>query len=89
MNTAIRSGGPDRRSVLKGSAALAARVGTLPLWARRASAATPGRIVFGLSSYPPSLHPWKNVGTAGLTVKYQMFRGLLAYDASGALRLST
>ena len=86
MNSVIRSGGPDRRSVLKGSAALAAGVGTLPLWARRASAATPGRIVFGLSSYPPSLHPWKNVGTAGLTVKYQMFRGLLAYDATGALR---
>lgn len=86
MNAVIRPGGPDRRAVLKGGAALAAGAGTWPLFVRRAHAITPGHIVFGLSSYPPSLHPWKNVGTAALTVKYQMFRGLLAYDATGALR---
>ena len=86
MSNRMRPGGPDRRAVLKGGAAVAAGIGTLPVWAARPQAATPGAIVFGLSSYPPSLHPWKNVGTAGLTVKYQLFRGLLAYDAEGALR---
>ena len=86
MNPVFRSGGPDRRAILKGGAAAAVGIGTLPVWARHARASGHGGIVFGLSSYPPSLHPWKNVGTAALTVKYQMYRGLLAYDASGALR---
>ncbi len=86
MNDRLSTRGPDRRTVLKGTAAVAAGVGAWPHLVGRAQSSTPGRIVFGLSSYPPSLHPWKNVGTAGLTVKYQMFRGLLAYDETGALR---
>ena len=33
-------------------------------------------IVFALSSYPPSLRPWANTGTAAVTVKLQTMRGL-------------
>ena len=28
------------------------------------AATTPGRLVFGLSSYPPTMAPWANAGTA-------------------------
>lgn len=41
---------------------------------------------FGLSSYPPSLAPWNNTGTAAITVKVQIFRGLLGYGDDGKLR---
>lgn len=41
---------------------------------------------FGLSSYPPSLAPWNNTGTAAITVKLQIFRGLLGYGSDGQLR---
>ena len=79
--------GPPRPSNgAEGGAAVAAGVGALPTFVGRSTAATPGHLVFGLSSYPPSLHPWKNVGTAALTVKYQIYRGLLAYDTTGGLR---
>jgi len=43
-------------------------------------------LTFGLSSYPPSLLPWNNTGTAAVTVKLLIFRGLLSYDGTGALR---
>ena len=69
----------SRRSLIAAGAAL-------PFLRRRAAAATPGRLVFGLSSYPPNLFPWANAGTAAATAKLAMFRGLLGYDPSGALR---
>jgi ABC-type transport system substrate-binding protein len=58
----------------------------LPFLRCRAGATTPGRLVFGLSSYPPNLFPWANAGTAAATAKLAMFRGLLGYDPNGALR---
>ena len=59
----------------------------LPLLQRSAHAArVPGTLSFGLSSYPPSLLPWNNAGTAAATVKLLIYRGLLSYDAKGALR---
>jgi ABC-type transport system substrate-binding protein len=47
------------------------------------AARTPGVLTFGLSSYPPSLLPWNNTGTAAVTVKLQIYRGLLSYDRNG------
>lgn len=43
-------------------------------------------LVFGLSAYPPNTQPWANTGTASVTVKLQMYRGLLSYHADGSLR---
>jgi peptide/nickel transport system substrate-binding protein len=40
----------------------------------------------GLSTFPPNLQPWNNAGGAQATVKQQMFRGLLSYDADARLR---
>lgn len=45
-----------------------------------------GKLVFGLSSYPPSLNPFLNTGTAAATVRLQVYRGLLQYDQHGHLR---
>ena len=86
MNTFIRHDGLDRRTVLRGGAALAAGATGWPIFVKRSRASTPGHLLFGLSSYPPSLHPWENVGTAAMTVKFQVYRGLLAYDSAGELR---
>jgi ABC-type transport system substrate-binding protein len=59
----------------------------LPFIGRTARAArTPGQLTFGLSTYPPNLNPWANTGTAQITVKLQIFRGLLGYDHAGNLR---
>jgi ABC-type transport system substrate-binding protein len=59
----------------------------LPFIGRAARAArTPGQLTFGLSTYPPNLFPWANTGTAQITVKLQIFRGLLGYDHDGNLR---
>ncbi len=70
-----------RRRTLLGAAA------SLPLLNVPARAArTPGTLTFGLSSYPPSLAPWNNTGTAAVTVKLLIYRGLLSYDGKGALR---
>lgn len=69
-----------RRSVLAAGAALPfARV---PAFA----AAGSGTLRFGLSSYPPSLHPWVHTGTAAITVKVLLFRGLVGYATDGSLR---
>ncbi|MEL6236547.1 MAG: ABC transporter substrate-binding protein [Pseudomonadota bacterium] len=78
--------GIDRRSVLKSGAALAAGLAAGPHLVGRAQASTPGTITFGLSSYPPTLEPWKNAGTAAATVKLQIYRGLLGYDGAGNIR---
>jgi peptide/nickel transport system substrate-binding protein len=70
----------SRRAILAAGA-------TLPLLARPARAArTPGTLTFGLSTYPPNLLPWANTGTAQVTVKYCVMRGLTSYDAKGLLR---
>jgi ABC-type transport system substrate-binding protein len=59
----------------------------LPFLGIRARAATtPGRLVFGLSSYPPTMAPWANAGTAAATAKLMFHRGLLGYGPDGALR---
>jgi peptide/nickel transport system substrate-binding protein len=50
------------------------------------AARTPGILVFGLSSYPPSIAPWANTGTAAGTVKLMIHRGLLSYDPNGRLQ---
>lgn len=50
------------------------------------AATTPGKLVFGLSSYPPSMAPWANAGTAAATAKLMMHRGLLGYGPDGVLR---
>ncbi|MBI3516984.1 MAG: peptide ABC transporter substrate-binding protein [Proteobacteria bacterium] len=71
---------PTRRSVLVGAAALPfLRIG-------RAHARTAGVLTFGLSSYPPTIQPWANAGTAAGTIKLMIYRGLLGYDQKGALR---
>jgi ABC-type transport system substrate-binding protein len=70
----------SRRTLLTAAA-------TLPLLHRVARAArTPGTLTFGLSSYPPTLAPWANSGTAAATIKLLIFRGLLSYDKDGKLR---
>jgi peptide/nickel transport system substrate-binding protein len=51
-----------------------------------AAAGVPGTVRVGLSAFPPNLRPWEYVGTAAETVKLQLFRGLLGYDAEGNLR---
>jgi ABC-type transport system substrate-binding protein len=69
----------SRRAFIAGAAALPF------LRVPGARARTPGMLTFGLSSFPPNLQPWANTGTAAGTVKLIMYRGLLSYDAKGAL----
>ncbi|CAH2603619.1 Peptide ABC transporter substrate-binding protein [Rhodovastum atsumiense] len=70
-----------RRAVLAGAAA------TLPfLRVPGARARTPGVLTFGLSSYPPTIQPWANSGTAAGTIKLMIYRGLLSYGPDGNLR---
>src|SRR5438477_10703595 len=71
-----------RRGFL-GAAGAALLVG--PGLGQRAQAKTPGRLVFALSSYPPSMRPFENSGTAAATLKLAVNRGLLGYDAEGKL----
>ena len=72
-----------RRALLGGATAIAA----LPFVAsRHASAASPGVLTFGLSSYPPSIKPWANTGTAAATIKLMIYRGLTSYAPDGSLR---
>jgi len=70
----------SRRAFVAGAAALPF------LRIAEARARTPGILTFGLSSYPPSIQPWANTGTAAGTVKLMIHRGLLSYDTKGALR---
>jgi len=70
----------SRRAFVAGAAALPF------LRIAKARARTPGILIFGLSSYPPSIQPWANTGTAAGTVKLMIHRGLLSYDTKGALR---
>jgi peptide/nickel transport system substrate-binding protein len=70
----------SRRGLIAGAAAL-------PLLPRRARAArAPGVLTFGLSSFPPSLQPFASTGTAALTVKLQIYRGLLSFGTDGSIQ---
>lgn len=69
----------SRRSLLAAGTAL-------PFLRVPARAATRGRLVFGLSSYPPTMAPWANAGTAAATAKLMFHRGLLGYGPDGTLR---
>lgn len=70
----------SRRSLIGAGAALP----FLRLPARAAT--TPGKLIFALSTYPPSLAPWTNSGTAAATVRLAMHRGLLGYAPDGTIR---
>jgi peptide/nickel transport system substrate-binding protein len=70
----------SRRIVLAGSAALPF------LRMPGARAASPGTLTFGLSSYPPSVQPWANTGTAAATIKLMIHRGLTGFAPDGSLR---
>jgi peptide/nickel transport system substrate-binding protein len=72
---------PTRRSLLFAGAALPF-LGTLPARAQR----QPGVLRFGLSSFPPSIQPWVNTGTAAATVKLLIYRGLVSFAPDGTLR---
>lgn len=72
-----------RRALLAGAGAATALTGLRIPGAR---AATPGRLTFGLSSYPPSIQPWANTGTAAATIKLMIYRGLVSYAPDGSLR---
>jgi peptide/nickel transport system substrate-binding protein len=74
--------GVDRRRLIGGAGA-AALLG--PGLASPARAQGRDRLIFGLSSYPPSIRPWTNTGTAASTVKVNFMRGLISYDDAGKL----
>lgn len=71
-----------RRQVLAGAAGLA----LAPNWRTAARAKTPGVLVFGLSAYPPSVKPFEYVGAASASVRMQLYRGLLSFDAEGNVK---
>lgn len=74
-----------RRGLLRMAAATTVfTLGGLPVGMGRAQAG--GTLRFGLSAFPPNLHPFEFTGTAALTVKLTMHRGLLAYGPGGVLR---
>ena len=81
--------GVDRRTLLRG-AAISSIAGTLPGVVTRAeaqgTAPRTGMLRFGLSSYPPSIRPWENTGTAAATVKLLIYRGLMGLDSKGEVR---
>lgn len=46
-----------------------------------------GKVVqYGLSTFPPSLNPWDNTGSAAGTVKLMTMRGLTGYDNKAKLQ---
>lgn len=70
----------SRRALLAAGAAL-------PLTRVTAFAAPSAPVLrFGLSSFPPSLQPWVHTGTAALTVKLLVFRGLTGFGPDGEVR---
>ncbi|EWY38268.1 hypothetical protein N825_13755 [Skermanella stibiiresistens SB22] len=75
-----------RRTFLGGVGAAGALImaGGFPIGIARAQSGK--SLSFALSSYPPSLHPFEYTGTASLTVKLLIFRGLLSYDTDGKIR---
>ena len=69
----------SRRSFLLTSAAI-------PFLRMEAFAAASGSLVFGLSSHPPNLDPWRHTGTAAGAVKQLIYRGLTSFGPDGQLR---
>ena len=69
----------SRRSFLLANAAI-------PFLRMKAFAAASGSLVFGLSSHPPNLDPWRHTGTAAGAVKQLIFRGLTSFGPDGQLR---
>lgn len=45
-----------------------------------------GNLVFALATFPPNLLPWVHTGTAAITVKNLVYRGLLSFNAEGAVQ---
>ena len=68
-----------RRTALAGAAALPFAAGP------SRAAGAPGTLRFGLSTYPPTLAPWTNAGTAAGTVQFLVGRGLTGYAPDGSL----
>lgn len=70
----------SRRSLLAAGA-------MLPLMRAGAEAQASAKIIrFGLSSFPPSLQPFVHTGTAALTVKLLVYRGLTGFGPDGEVR---
>jgi peptide/nickel transport system substrate-binding protein len=69
-----------RRAILAGAAALPF------LRVPGARSRTPGILTFGLSSFPPTIQPWANSGTAAATIKLMIYRGLTSYGEDGSLQ---
>ena len=70
----------SRRSLLVAGA-------MLPLARNAGFAQASAKILrFGLSSFPPSLQPFVHTGTAALTVKLLIFRGLTGFGPDGEVR---
>jgi peptide/nickel transport system substrate-binding protein len=59
-------------------------LGGIPVGTARAQ--TSQNLRFGLSAFPPNLHPFEYTGTAALTVKLTLHRGLLSYNTDGSPR---
>ena len=60
---------------------------SLPLLGPSPSSSASSRILrFALSSFPPNLQPWTHTGTAALTVKLLVFRGLTGLGPDGEVR---
>lgn len=76
----------DRRRFLSGAAALGAGLLLGNNYISNAKAKTPGKLIVGLSAFPPNLRPWEHAGAAATTVKLQIFRGLLGYGSDGKIR---
>lgn len=85
MSSRTETGSISRRGFLGAMAATSIfTLGGIPVGRARAQS---GRTLrFGLSAFPPNLHPFEYTGTAALTVKLAMYRGLLAYNPDGTLR---
>lgn len=68
--------------------ALLAAAAASPFVGLRAAHANrkPGQITFGLLVYPPNLLPWVHTGTAALTVKNLVYRGLLSFAPDGSVQ---
>ncbi|WP_142846738.1 ABC transporter substrate-binding protein [Telmatospirillum sp. J64-1] len=86
MNSDYKKFALSRRAFLGASAGVGTILlaGGLPIGLARAQ--TGSHLRFGLSSFPPNLNPFEYTGTASLTVKLLIYRGLLSYAADGSVR---
>ncbi|MCJ8139037.1 ABC transporter substrate-binding protein [Falsirhodobacter halotolerans] len=73
----------SRRAILVG---LGAGLAALALPRGLAAQEAGGTLRFGLSTFPPSLSPFDNVGGAANTVKLSIHRGLMGYNAAAELQ---